>query len=350
MTVAAPPAPATHTELAHLISCGDRRRAAALLVRDHAPAVFSLCRAMVRDDLLAEDLSQDVFARAFGALEGFRGEASPRTWLLRIARNRCLDHLERARRAPWGSAGGPGAGGTSSGGDPDDYPADDDPPHDLLARREDAERAMAVLAENERALVVLHFGHGVGYPELADSFGLREGAVRMRISRALGRMRAALVVDLVELDAVRSAPVPVPSPRALAASRAGIPEELPFDAAVTLRAHRDPDLDLSLDDADESLDASVDESADASDTLRSQAALLDEGVLRPGAARAGTDLDAADLDAPTELSLGDDLETVLGATPDEALGETAEPLVFPSLRDDVPSELRARLDELAAGL
>ena len=49
---------------------------------------------MVRDSRLAEDLSQDVFARAFAALDGFRGEASPRTWLLKIARNRCLDHLD----------------------------------------------------------------------------------------------------------------------------------------------------------------------------------------------------------------------------------------------------------------
>src|SRR6186713_3237593 len=94
---------ATHAELAHLIARGDRKHAASLLVRDHAPAVFALCRAMVRDPRLAEDLSQDAFARAFGALDGFRGEASPRTWLLKIARNRCLDHLDRERRAPWSS-------------------------------------------------------------------------------------------------------------------------------------------------------------------------------------------------------------------------------------------------------
>ena len=87
-------------ELTQLIARGDRRRAASLLVQHHAPAVFALCRAMVRDAQLAEDLSQDAFARAFGALDGFRGEASPRTWLLAIARNRCLDHLDRTRRTP----------------------------------------------------------------------------------------------------------------------------------------------------------------------------------------------------------------------------------------------------------
>src|SRR5262249_50533911 len=63
------------------------------------------------------------------------------------------------------------------------------------ARREDAERAMAALGESERALVVLHFGHGVGYPELADAFGIGQGAARMRVSRALARMRDALRDD-----------------------------------------------------------------------------------------------------------------------------------------------------------
>jgi RNA polymerase sigma-70 factor, ECF subfamily len=176
---------ASSAELVQLIARGERKRAASLLVRDHAAAVFALCRAIIRDPRLAEDLSQDVFTHALGALTRFRGEAAPRTWLLRIARNCCLDHLDRARRAPWG-------GGDSQ---PDHYAADALAPDDLLSVREDTELAMSVLRETERALVVLHFGHGVTYRELAESFGLREGAVRMRVSRALARMHAVLTDD-----------------------------------------------------------------------------------------------------------------------------------------------------------
>jgi RNA polymerase sigma-70 factor, ECF subfamily len=152
----------------------------------HAPAVYALCRAMVRDHVLAEDLAQDTFARAFAGIDGYRGEASPRTWLLAIARNRCLDHIARARRAPWGADPDP---------EPDAHVMEQPAPYDLLANRDDAQRAMAVLAENERALVVLHYGHGVGYPELAASFGIAQGAVRMRVSRALAKMRDALAAD-----------------------------------------------------------------------------------------------------------------------------------------------------------
>jgi RNA polymerase sigma-70 factor, ECF subfamily len=166
----------------------------AQLVRMHAPAVYAQCSAMVRDHVLAEDLAQDTFARAFAGIDGYRGEASPRTWLLAIARNRCLDHLAHAARAPWG---------TDPDFEPDEHVMDQPAPYDLLANRDDAQRAMAVLAENERALVVLHYGHGVGYSELADSFGIAQGAVRMRVSRALAKMRDALAAD--SFEAVESA-------------------------------------------------------------------------------------------------------------------------------------------------
>jgi len=160
----------------------DRRRVAADLVAQHGAAVYALCRAMVRDDQLAEDLSQDAFARAFGALDEFRGEASPRTWLLAIARNRCLDHLARVKRAPW-----------QDEPEPDEHPSDHRDVLSLLADRDDAERALSVLDETSRALVVLHFGHGVDYRDLAHAFDLREGTLRMRISRSLARMRDALL-------------------------------------------------------------------------------------------------------------------------------------------------------------
>ena len=171
------------------------------LVRMYAADVFALCRAMVRDTSLAEDLAQEAFARAFAALGGYRAEASPRTWLLKIARNACLDHIARVKRAPWGRDPDP---------EPDDHVTDQPAPYDLLADRDAAQQAMAVLGETERALVVLHYGHGVGYPELADSFGLAQGAVRMRMSRALAKMREALVHDEAEaaldFELARSAP------------------------------------------------------------------------------------------------------------------------------------------------
>lgn len=181
-------------ELSTLVAAGDLRRAGEWLVARHARDVISLCRSMLRERELAEDVAQDVFAQAFTHLRGYRGEASPRTWLLAIARNRCIDQLRRSQREPWDDAG--------EGGEPDEH-ADDAPlPAELLVRRDDVDAALSELAEGERALIVLRFRLGLEYPELALVFGLREGTVRMRLSRALAKMR-----DRLELrDQVVGAP------------------------------------------------------------------------------------------------------------------------------------------------
>jgi hypothetical protein len=65
-------------------------------------------------------------------------------------------------------------------------------PSDLLERRDEVEAALADLSEGDRALVVLRFRHGLDYSELALTFGIKEGTARMRLSRALARMRTTL--------------------------------------------------------------------------------------------------------------------------------------------------------------
>lgn len=158
----------------------DYGRAAAWMVHAFTDDIFALCMSIVRDRATAEDLTQDVFSRAFTGLAGFRREAAPRTWLTRIAQNRCIDHLRSNHNA------------SRVDEEPDTHASDDVLPADLLSRREDVERALAALDERERALIVLRFKNGLEYGELAVAFGLREGAVRMRVCRALQRMRTAL--------------------------------------------------------------------------------------------------------------------------------------------------------------
>src|SRR3970040_82043 len=91
-------------ELGRYIEAGDLRRAGEWVVRNDAGDVCSMCRAMVRERHVAEDLAQDAFSSAFTSLVSFRREASPRTWLLAITRNRCIDHLRRLSRDPWAGA------------------------------------------------------------------------------------------------------------------------------------------------------------------------------------------------------------------------------------------------------
>ncbi|MEM9075172.1 MAG: RNA polymerase sigma factor, partial [Myxococcota bacterium] len=169
----------TAVEVLAKLDAGDVRGAAAWLVRGYGRDVYQLCATYAAE--AAEDLTQEAFSKALVSLKTFRREASPRTWLLRIARNHCIDYLRAAKRRLDDPAEEPD-------GQVDDAPL----PHDLLSRRWEVERALAELSENDRAMILLRFRNGFAYDEIAEVFGVRSGAIRMRVSRALGRMRLAL--------------------------------------------------------------------------------------------------------------------------------------------------------------
>lgn len=70
------------------------------LYEKYGAAVYARCLYLMKDRSKAEDAMQDVFARAMTHLGGFRAEASPLTWLTKIATHHCLNQL-RGERAGW---------------------------------------------------------------------------------------------------------------------------------------------------------------------------------------------------------------------------------------------------------
>ncbi len=66
----------------------------------HGGAVYGRCLYLLKDTARAEDAMQDVFARALTHSTSFRNEASPLTWLMKIATHHCLN-LIRSERAGW---------------------------------------------------------------------------------------------------------------------------------------------------------------------------------------------------------------------------------------------------------
>src|SRR3954471_20519351 len=78
----------------------DSRAALRELYTQYGGTVYGRCQYILRDATKAEDAMQDVFAKALTHLAEFRSEASPLTWLMKIATHHCLNVL-RAERAPW---------------------------------------------------------------------------------------------------------------------------------------------------------------------------------------------------------------------------------------------------------
>lgn len=168
-------------EVRRLLQSGHEASVRRLLVERFDGRVRGLCRAMVGNGATADDLAHDTFERAFEGLSTFRAEASVSTWLLRIARNRCIDHLRSSEVRIVGALG-----------EDVELVRDELSLGDLLGTLERAERALEVLDPEDRALVLLHHVHEVPYAELADTFGVAPGALRMRVARALEKMRSTL--------------------------------------------------------------------------------------------------------------------------------------------------------------
>jgi RNA polymerase sigma-70 factor, ECF subfamily len=70
------------------------------LYEKYGGSVHGRCLYLLRDRSKAEDAMQDVFAKALEHYDGFRAEASPLTWLMKIATHHCLNLL-RGERAGW---------------------------------------------------------------------------------------------------------------------------------------------------------------------------------------------------------------------------------------------------------
>jgi RNA polymerase sigma-70 factor (ECF subfamily) len=70
------------------------------LYQRYGGRVYARCLSLLRNPEEAKDATQEVFIKVHTHLDSFRNEASPLTWMTRIATNHCLNVI-RAKRAPW---------------------------------------------------------------------------------------------------------------------------------------------------------------------------------------------------------------------------------------------------------
>ncbi len=142
----------------------------------------------------AEDITQEVFLRAYRSIGRFR-DGSLRAWLLKIATNACYDELRRLKRHPVQSL----EWGEDCEDEPD--PADHLSGFELTTEQhvEQAElntviqRCMAELPAEYRSVAVLVDLLGFDYAEAAASLGIPQGTVKSRLSRARQGLRRKLL-------------------------------------------------------------------------------------------------------------------------------------------------------------
>jgi RNA polymerase sigma-70 factor (ECF subfamily) len=157
------------------------------LFRRHRNHVWGVCLGFFGNSQDAEDIAQDVFFAAYRKLGQFRGEASFRTWLHRIAANLCKNEIRRrSRRIKTADVGFEIAAEVPSTGED----------AEVLAIRSGAaarlDAALASLRSEDRAILQRVDIEEEPYKEVATELGLSMGAVKMRVMRARLALRDAI--------------------------------------------------------------------------------------------------------------------------------------------------------------
>ncbi|MBS2031679.1 MAG: sigma-70 family RNA polymerase sigma factor [Deltaproteobacteria bacterium] len=184
---------ATDAELAKAAVRGERD-AFARLVEQHHRAVFALCYRLLRERDEAGDAAQEAFVRAYASIASFDVAQPFAPWVLRIARNHCLDLLRRRLPADRVVAL--------------DAPRDEDDvrPRDLVDERaergdEKLERAqtaqaldaaVAALPEKYRTVVSLYHQQHLTYQQIAEVLNVPIGTVMTWLHRARAQLRKQL--------------------------------------------------------------------------------------------------------------------------------------------------------------
>lgn len=170
---------------------GDQAAFAEIVRRYQRPLVqFAYRFQDVHDVDSAEDLAQDCLLAAWRAAPRYTPKAQVKTWLFRILTNQCLNH-RRSRRLRDTASLDDEAAAEPAG------PASDLPERHLLAG-EAAERirhAMAQLADNQRAALLLRHYHELSYTDIAEVLQTTVPAVESLLFRARQRLKQLLAAE-----------------------------------------------------------------------------------------------------------------------------------------------------------
>jgi RNA polymerase sigma-70 factor (ECF subfamily) len=160
------------------------------IMRLYADRIYNYVRRMVGNPQDAEDITQEVFLRAYQGLHQFDGRASFSTWLFRIATNLCIDHKRRQSRrvqtVPYHR-------------DEEDEEGDWEFPDtaqpsaldQLLTKEleEVVEQAVEALSPKLKTVLLLYDVEGLSYEQIAETLGIPMGTVKSRLFAAREQVR-----------------------------------------------------------------------------------------------------------------------------------------------------------------
>jgi RNA polymerase sigma-70 factor (ECF subfamily) len=151
------------------------------LVRRHQSQVRNFLRKITRDFELADDLSQDAFLHAWDKIHTFSGKGSFIGWLLKVAYTTFLQSKRKSNRYAEIL--------DEMGQQTDDRVIDES--HEVS----DLDKFLAVLSEEERAVMIMSYACGLSHREIGDAADLPVGTVKSIIFRGKEKIRESFDIE-----------------------------------------------------------------------------------------------------------------------------------------------------------
>lgn len=174
---------------------GDRS-AFDMLVTKYEAKAYQYAFRLTRNQEEACDVVADAFVRVYNALHNFKGQSAFSTWMYRILTNCFLDIRKKQSNKPTSSL--EATLQTSEGEVEREFEDHAPSPLDETERNERVERiekAVRMLPEFQRAMIVMYHGENLTYEEIAASLDLPVGTVKSRLNRARLSLRELLMKD-----------------------------------------------------------------------------------------------------------------------------------------------------------
>jgi RNA polymerase sigma-70 factor, ECF subfamily len=189
-----PACPADEAEWARAAAGGDKA-AFARLVEKHKQSVFGLCFRLLGGGEEARDAAQETFVRAYTGIRRFDARQPFAAWVLRIARNLCIDLLRRRRPTLALSAEGRGDDGPETGVAPelaDPFAVSGEQRVQEEEAQRDLDRAVAGLPPRYREVIALFHIQHKSYADIAATLEVPMGTVMTWLHRARKELKAQL--------------------------------------------------------------------------------------------------------------------------------------------------------------
>jgi len=161
-----------------------------LLVRRHQKRVYRLAVHLLKSGAEAEDVTQDTFVRAYGALDRFDGRSEPFTWIYRICVNLSLNALRSRKTRRASSPDDPRIEGLLV----DHRPAGASPARSSADKQLGRALVEAIdeLSDTLRTTLVLVCIDGLSHAEAGEVLGCPEGTIAWRVHEARKKLRGML--------------------------------------------------------------------------------------------------------------------------------------------------------------